>query len=297
MKKIRSLAVAILLYSLFVSCSADKAQPQSNHPIIDVVTQGTWKVTHYTDHGENETLHFVNYTFTFRSDNTLVASASNSSPEVTGNWNLTDNNGSSLYTDLSTLTDDTPNDLVDFNIKFDSPADFNDIEDDWDVDTISATEIVLKDGKFGDPTGIDYLTFEKILPFELRPVLLDGSWEVAHYSDKGDNETINFAGYLFTFNSDGSVVANLDDVSVSGNWSITTNNNSPIYTDPPTSDNSPTDPVDFNLMFPMPPNSLLFNDIEDDWDIVFVSTNTIILKDEVTSDPSLNDYIVFKKLP
>ena len=43
--------------------------------------------------------------------------ASTGTTQVTGNWNITDNNSSSLYTDTSG-TDDTPNDLVDFNISF-----------------------------------------------------------------------------------------------------------------------------------------------------------------------------------
>jgi hypothetical protein len=69
-----------------------------------------------------------------------------------------------------------------------------------------------------------------------------------------------------------------------------------LYTAPATSDDSP-DAVDFNLIFPLATCPVLFNDIEDDWDRVFVSSNTIMLKDEVTLTPTLNDYIVFKKLP
>ncbi len=293
MKKYQTLAVAILLYSLFVSCSADQAQPQQNTDLASIVTQGTWKVTHYTDHGGNETMHFVAYTFTFHSNNTVVASTGTT--QVTGNWNITDKNSSSLYTDLSTSSDDTPNDLVDFNLKFDSPLDFNDIQDDWDVVSKSENVIVLIDGNQDDPTRTDYLTFEKIRPFELRTVLLDGTWEVSHYSDRGDNETINYAGYLFTFNADGSLMANLTDVPVVGSWSITTNHNSSLYTAPATADDSPMDPVDFNLMFPMPPNSLLFNDIEDDWDVAFVSDSTILLKDVVAANRILDDYLVFRK--
>jgi hypothetical protein len=136
------------------------------------------------------------------------------------------------------------------------------------------------------------LTFEKIRPFELRSVLIDGTWEVAHYSDRRDDETINFAGYLFTFGADGTVLANLNNVPVSGNWSITTNNNSPLYTAPATSDDSPMDPVDFNLMFATP---LLFNDIEDDWDVAFVSDSTIMLKDVVAANRLLDDYLVLRK--
>jgi hypothetical protein len=298
MKKYQTLAVAILLYSLFVSCSADQAQPQQNTDLASIVTQGTWKVTHYTDHGGNETMHFVAYTFTFHSNNTVVASTG--ATQVTGNWNITDNNSSSLYTDLSTSTDDTPIDLVDFNISFPvANLDFNDIEDDWDVVTKSATEIVLKDGNLDDPTKIDYITFEKVPTpsVDLATTLRQGSWQVSYYSDHGSNQSLNFTGYSFAFSANGSIVVTNGTSPVTGSWTITTNNNSPLYTDTATSDDSLTDPNDFNLFFPAVTSPLIFTDIEDDWDIAYVSSNTIMLKDEVTLTPTLNDYIIFRKLP
>jgi len=296
MKKFRSLAVAILLYSLFVSCSADQAQPQQNTDLASIVTQGTWKVTHYTDHGGNETMHFVDYTFTFHSNNTVVASTGTT--QVTGNWNITDNNSSSLYTDTSG-TDDTPNDLVDFNISFPiANLDFNDIEDDWDVVTKSATEIVLIDGNQDDPTKVDYITFEKIPTpsVDLASAIRQGTWQVSYYSDHGSNQSLNFTGYSFTFGADGSIVVTNGTAPVSGSWTITTSNNSPLYTAPATSDDS-LDSVDFNLFFPLATSPVIFTDIEDDWDKVFISSNTIMLKDEVTLTPTLNDYIIFRKLP
>jgi len=296
MKKFRSLAVAILLYSLFVSCSADQAQPQQNTDLASIITQGTWKVTHYTDHGGNETMHFVDYTFTFHSNNTVVASTGTT--QVTGNWNITDNNSSSLYTDTSG-TDDTPNDLVDFNISFPiANLDFNDIEDDWDVVAKSATEIVLIDGNQDDPTKVDYITFEKIPSpsVDLASAIRQGTWQVSYYSDHGSNQSLNFTGYSFTFGADGSIVVTNGTAPVSGSWTITTSNNSPLYTAPATSDDS-LDSVDFNLFFPLATSPVIFTDIEDDWDKVFISSNTIMLKDEVTLTPTLNDYIIFRKLP
>ncbi len=292
MKNYLILAAITLFYSVFTSCTADKAQPKVTSELSDIITSGTWKVTHYSDHGDIETSHFYDYTFTFTTDGRIVANDGQS--PINGFWIVTTNNDSPLYTAPAT-GDDSPNDPLDFNIAFSSPLDFNDIQDDWDVVSKSENVIVLIDENLIDPTRTDYLTFEKIRPFELGSVLQDGTWEVAHYSDRGDNETINFAGYLFTFSADGTVLANLNNVPVSGNWSITTNHNSPLYTAPATADDSPTDPVDFNLMFPMPPNSLLFNDIEDDWDVAFVSDSTIMLKDVVAANRLLDDYLVLRK--
>jgi hypothetical protein len=298
MKKYFVLAVAPFLFSLFTACSADQAQPKSSNSIVDIITQGTWKVTFYTDHGGNETMHFVEYVFTFNSDNTLIAS--NGTTQVIGSWNVTDHNNSSLYTDLTTPTDDTPDDPVDFNISFPiANLIFNDIEDDWDIITKSENEIVLKDGNLDDPTKIDYITFEKVSTpsVDLASAIRQGTWQVLYYSDHGSNQTLNFTGYSFTFGANGSVVVTNGTAPVAGSWTITTANNSPLYTAPATSDDSPNDAVDFNLIFPLATCPVLFNDIEDDWDRVFVSSNTIMLKDEVTLTPTLNDYIVFKKLP
>lgn len=296
MKKHLFFVVATVFFGLLFSCSADKAQPQSSNSIVDIVTQGTWKVTYYTDHGGNETMHFVAYTFSFRSDNTLVAS--NGSTEVIGNWNVTDNNNSPLYTDLTSTTDDSPTDPVDFNISFPvANLDFNDIEDDWDIVSKSTNEIVLKDGNADDETKTDFITFEKVQNFDLTTTLPQGTWQVGFYSDHGSDQTLNFTGYTFTFAANGGVTVTNGTAPVSGTWSITTNNNSPLYTAPATADDSPNDPVDFNLFFPLASCPVLLNDIEDDWDKVFVTNATIMLKDEVTANPALNDYIIFKKLP
>ncbi|MFM2265670.1 MAG: hypothetical protein RLZ77_1090 [Bacteroidota bacterium] len=301
MKNYLFIVVITLFYSVFTSCSADKAQPQSNHPIIDVVTQGTWKITHYSDNGDIETRNFIDYIFTFRSDNKLIAS--NAGSEITGNWNVTDDNGSGeLYTDISSPnnTDDTPNNPVDFNIKFDAPLIFKGVGDDWDIEEIlSENEIALKDGNSDDATRTDYITFEKIpsIALDLTSVITQGLWKIFYYEDHRQNQTANFTGYSFAFGTDGSIVATNGAFSESGNWLITQNNESNLYTPtPPTVyDDSPANSTDCNIYFPA--SNLLFNDIQDDWDIVFVSNNTIILKDEVAIDPTLNDYIVLKKLP
>ncbi|MBU3680745.1 MAG: hypothetical protein FGM16_02260 [Flavobacterium sp.] len=298
MKNYLFIVVITLFYSVFTSCSADKAQPQSSHPIIDVVTQGTWKLTHYSDNGDVETRNFIDYIFTFRADNKLIAS--NGSSEVIGNWNITEDNGSGdLYTDISSPnnTDDTPNNPVDFNIKFDAPLIFKGVGDDWDIEEIlSNNEIVLKDGNADDATRTDYVTFEKIPSpsLDFTSVITQGIWKIFYYEDHRVDQTANFTDYNFTFGTNGSILATNGTLSESGNWIITQNNSSNLYF-PALSDDSPNNTTDCNFYFPA--SNITFHDIQDDWDIVFVSNNTIILKDEVALDPTLNDYIVLKKLP
>ncbi|MCJ7468015.1 MAG: hypothetical protein MUO53_15145, partial [Maribacter sp.] len=53
-----------------------------------------------------------------------------------------------------------------------------------------------------------------------------GSWIIANFIDSGKNETGNFTGYGFSFNSDGSLVADNGSNTETGSWSITIDDNS-----------------------------------------------------------------------
>ena len=54
----------------------------------------------------------------------------------------------------------------------------------------------------------------------------NGSWVVTNYIDSGKNETGNFTGYQFSFNSDGSLVADSATNNAMGSWSITIDDDS-----------------------------------------------------------------------
>ena len=53
-----------------------------------------------------------------------------------------------------------------------------------------------------------------------------GSWIITNFIDSGKNETGNFSGYGFSFNSDGSLVADNGSTTETGTWSITIDSNS-----------------------------------------------------------------------
>lgn len=111
------------------------------------MTSGTWKITLYNDSGTVKTSNFTGYNFTFGANNSLTAS--NSTNNYTGTWSVTDSNSN----------DDSLSDL-DFNIIFASPANFQDLSDDWDIISRTDTKIQLIDVSGGNG-GTDYLTFEK----------------------------------------------------------------------------------------------------------------------------------------
>ena len=135
----------VLLFSI-TACSSDSNSNTSQNPqtVINIVSQGTWRITSYIDSGNDETNHFVGYNFTFGSGNVLTAS--NGTNSYIGSWSVT--NGSSSSNNL------------DFNILFASPADFEELSDDWDILEHTNTKIRLIDISGGNG-GTDYLTFEK----------------------------------------------------------------------------------------------------------------------------------------
>ncbi|GAB3719284.1 hypothetical protein GCM10028861_17090 [Flavobacterium koreense] len=132
-------------------CSSDDNNSSSSNvhlnAVMNTVSSGTWKITLYNDSGTIKTSNYTGYNFTFGSGNAL--SASNGTNNHTGIWSVADSNSN----------DDSINDL-DLVINFNSPANFADLTDDWDIITYTASKIELRDVSGGNG-GTDLLTFEK----------------------------------------------------------------------------------------------------------------------------------------
>jgi len=153
LKKIKfSLVIAMLFILTTLSmCSSDDDNPNPtvNNPadVINIVNNGTWRITYYYDTDHEETTNFNGYNFTFGASNALTTS--NGTNNYSGTWSVTDSN----------INDDSISDL-DFNIAFSSPAQFEELTDDWEIIEKSTTVIKLKDVSGGNG-GTDYLTFTK----------------------------------------------------------------------------------------------------------------------------------------
>jgi hypothetical protein len=78
-----------------------------------------------------------------------VLTSDNGTNTYEGTWSISDSNSS----------DDSPDDL-DFNILFNLTNDFEDLNDDWDILSVTASKIELVDVSGGNG-GTDFLTFEK----------------------------------------------------------------------------------------------------------------------------------------
>ena len=136
------LLTGMLVFSLF-ACRHDDPIPNTIDPAMvnTTITSGTWRVTLYNDGGQDETVNFAGYAFSFLSGN--VVTAVKGGQMVTGTW--------------STQPDASHTKLI---LNFMTPADFVDISDDWHVIERTDTKIRLEDVSGGNG-GTDYLTFEK----------------------------------------------------------------------------------------------------------------------------------------
>ena len=119
---------------------------------------------------------------------------------------------------------------------------------------------------------------------ELKAIAEDGTWTITYFFDTDKEETSDFNGYTFTFNSDGTLTATNGFNVISGTWSITDSDSS----DDDSSDDSD---VDFNIAFSTPTD---FQELSDDWDIVKYTSVRIELID-VSGGNGGTDNLVFEK--
>jgi len=113
-----------------------------------------------------------------------------------------------------------------------------------------------------------------------------GSWRITSFIDSGIDDTNDFQGYSFTFNSDGSLVAENGTAIITGSWSVTSDDSSDDSDDYDSSDD-----IDFNIFFSAPPD---FAELSDDWDIVSRSDTRIELID-ISGGNGGTDTLTFQK--
>ncbi|MFC4739614.1 hypothetical protein ACFO3U_06365 [Flavobacterium ponti] len=107
----------------------------------------------------------------------------------------------------------------------------------------------------------------------LANIITNGTWYISYYFDDVD-ETSNYNGYNFTFNSNGTSIAIKNSTSINGTWSN--------YID--------SGQEKLELVF----DGLTLDELEDDWRIIEFSSNIIKLKD-VSGGNGGTDYLYFTK--
>lgn len=154
MKKMKLISAFMFLFiaTAFSSCTDEDDTVVNNSvdptPVINVVNNGTWRITLFNDSGVDETLNFTDYDFSFGASNIL--SATNGTNTYSGTWSVTSDNSN----------DDSPSNDLDFNIAFSAPANFAELTEDWNIISYTATKVQLVHVS-GGGGGTDYVTFEK----------------------------------------------------------------------------------------------------------------------------------------
>jgi hypothetical protein len=120
----------------------------------------------------------------------------------------------------------------------------------------------------GDANTIE---FEKI-----KTTLPEGEWKISNLIDGQSDHTEDFQSFVFTFNEDGTVAATNDLYSEPGTW---------------TYDNSSSSSEKLVLQFS---ETTPFDEINDDWEIVLVSSSTVELRDVSGGDGDI-ELLTFTK--
>jgi hypothetical protein len=218
-----------------------------------------WFIESFIDDGDNDTPDFNNISFTFAENGTVVAQRNNQS--VTGLW-------------ASSLDDGQ----IELQIQFSGPALLTDLNEDWDVISFSTELLELEEVSPGDA---DFLTFSRtsggggtnpdLIAFNSN--LVGQPWTISSFIDDGDNDTSDYNNVTFTFNANGSVVAQRNNQSRTGAWVSTIDNGQ----------------IELDIQFSGP---ALLNDLNEDWDVVSFSANQLELEDVSPGDA---DFLTFTR--
>lgn len=103
-----------------------------------------------------------------------------------------------------------------------------------------------------------------------------GSWKITYFVDSGTDETGNFSGYSFQFNTNGTVSATKGGTTVNGTWS----------------DGNDNSHSKLELNFGTVP---VFNDLNEDWHVT-MQNSTIIKLQHVSGGNGGTDILYFEKI-
>lgn len=116
---------------------------------------------------------------------------------------------------------------------------------------------------------------------QIETNVASGTWRISLFVDSGVDDTKDFAGYKFIFNTNGVLDSGNGVNNYVGTWSISDRNSS---------DDTQND-LDFNIFFNLTND---FEDLNDDWDFISNSTSKIELID-VSGGNGGTDFLTFEK--
>lgn len=110
------------------------------------------------------------------------------------------------------------------------------------------------------------------LSANVKQELISDTWVVSSYIDKGKNETSDYSGYTFTFSENGTLTASVAGTTFTGTWSIGSDHTG--------FDDSGHHSGDDNKLIITITGNYQMDELTDDFQIVSISDNEIILKDD-----------------
>jgi hypothetical protein len=211
------------------------------------LTTDVWYITYFFD-DYDETSNYQGYEFNFATNNT--AQATNGSNTVNGIWSFT--GGSMPQLDLF----------------FGTTIPFDELDENWDI--LEATSEIIRLRNISSGNGsIDLLTFERTPSTGTNTAinlfiedLTTGEWYVNLLLKSGDDDTCEFADYVFTYFLNGTATAESPSDTRNGFWTVESNNG--VLRLILNFDNS---------------GSGSFSDLNDDWEVLDYDIDHIDLQD------------------
>lgn len=120
-------------------------------------------------------------------------------------------------------------------------------------------------------------------PTPVINTVTSGTWRITFYEDSGVDETYHFTGYNFTFGASNVLTASNGTNTYTGTWSVTNSDSN---------DDSPSNDLDFNILFTTP--AVFADELSDDWDILSRTDTKIELVD-VSGGNGGTDYLTLEK--
>jgi hypothetical protein len=146
--------VAVFSLVLFSCDNNTDDQNQSATRVREVENRAInghqWRVTNYSEVNVDHTATFAGYIFEFDSNNLLTTT--NGSENFSGSWSVTNYDKEDIRSEFD--------DLV-FNLNFTNPPVFEDLNEDWEILSMTESKIELRYTR-GANNLSDLLTFEKI---------------------------------------------------------------------------------------------------------------------------------------
>lgn len=262
-------ALALCCAALLTACSEEDNDFSESAPTMGDPKNSSpnasrcYTISQFIEDGQNETDDYANIRFEFFNSGNVIARSPNQ--EWQGSWNIGFDDG-----------------VQKLFLNFMGTAPFlNELTDDWAVVSLNQnTPKFVEDG--GNNPDILWFQRSDCEPTTGPPSpglqdfndnLLGGSWTISSFIDQGVNEANDYNNVTFTFNEDGTVVAQRFNQQRIGQWTTDEDN------------------AGFELRFQFngPPG---LNELNEEWDVVNSSATELQLEDVGPGD---NDFLTFSR--